>query len=205
MAKADQQSTSITWTWIRDIHPIVLEICGSPQYCGPWLVEQIANCRVRWRAKAKRSPNAPLDNFWQGSAPSIDFAECTATKLVPAPPGTVVGLVSITLLGLAVVREDIAIHDRLTVSPSVENRIEPSPPVGTAPAKRSMTTKSWIEAEIRQMKADGEIPAKITDFAMVLETRMETAAGLNRSIRPVSWRHIKNQLPLWGFWPIDRI
>jgi hypothetical protein len=107
MAKADQQSTSITWTRIRDIFPIVLEICGSPQYCGPWLFEQIANCRVRWQAKATRPPDEPLDNFWQGSPPSIDFEQCTATKLVPAPPGTVVGLVSITLFGLEVVREDI--------------------------------------------------------------------------------------------------
>jgi len=106
MAKADQQSTSITWTWVRDIYPIVLEICGSPQ-CGPWLAEQIANSRVRSRAKATRPPDEPLDNFWQGSPPSIDFEQCTATKLVPAPPGTAAGLASIILLGLAVAREDI--------------------------------------------------------------------------------------------------
>jgi hypothetical protein len=106
MAKADQQSTSITWTWVRDIYPIVLEICGSPQ-CGPWLAEQIANSRVRSRAKATRPPDELLDNFWQGSPPSIDFEQCTATKLVPAPPGTAAGLASIILLGLAVAREDI--------------------------------------------------------------------------------------------------
>jgi hypothetical protein len=204
MAKAKLEPTSITWTWVRDIHPLILEICGSPQYCGPWLVEQIATSRVRWRAKATRPPDEQLDNFWLGSPPSVDFARCTATKLVPAP-GTVVGLVSITLLGLAVAREDIAIHDRLIAPPSVENRIEPSPPISTAPAEQSITTQSWIEVEISQMKADGTIPAKITDFAKALEGRMETAAGLNRSIRPVSWRYIKNQLPVWGFWPIDRI
>jgi hypothetical protein len=86
------------------------------------------------------------------------------------------------------------------------SRIEtPSQPVSTAPAEQSTTTKSRIEAEIRQMKTDGKIPAKVTDFAKALKGRMETAARLNRSIRPVSWRYIKNQLPGWGFWPIDRI
>jgi hypothetical protein len=106
MAKAKLEPTSVTWIWVRDIYPLILEICGSPQYCGSWLAEQIAAGRVRWRPKATRPPNEPLDNFWQGSPPSIDFAECTATKLVPAPPGTVVGLASITVLGLEVVRED---------------------------------------------------------------------------------------------------
>jgi hypothetical protein len=67
------------------------------------------------------------------------------------------------------------------------------------------TTKSWIEAEVRRMKSDGEIPARISDFAKALERLMHTAARLGPSIRPVGWRHIKNQLPNWGLWPIDRI
>jgi hypothetical protein len=62
---------------------------------------------VRWRAKATRPGNEPLDNFWQGSPPTIDFKACTARKMVIAPPRTVVGFVYITLLGLEVVRENI--------------------------------------------------------------------------------------------------
>jgi hypothetical protein len=66
---------------------------------------------VRWRAKATLPPNEPLEDFWQGSPPSIDFAECTATKLAVLPSGAgAVGPYSITLLGLQVAREDIAIY-----------------------------------------------------------------------------------------------
>ena len=205
MAKAGRNSRPITWIWVRDIYPVVLEICGSPQYCGPWLVEQIATCQVRCRAKATLPPGEPLNNFWQGSLPSIDFAECTATKLVVAKTPGVVGLVAITLLGLQVVREDIAIPDGLTASSSVDQRTEPKLPVSAVSAEHSTTTKGWVEGEVRQMKADGEIPSRITDFAKALEARMQTAALLDRSIRPVSWRYIKNQLPVWGLWPIDRI
>jgi hypothetical protein len=106
MEKARQDLTSVTWTWVRDIYPLILqEICGSPQSCGPWLVKQIAADRVRWRSVDP--PNEPHDNFWQEPLPTIDFEECTATKLVVATTPGVVGLVSITLRGFQVVREDI--------------------------------------------------------------------------------------------------
>lgn len=123
MAKAQTKPTSVTWTWVRDIESLILEIYGSPQYCGSWLAEQIAADRVRWQAKATLPPNEPLDDFWQGSPPSINFAECTATKLVVHP--TEVALVSITLLGFQVAREDIiAIHASLIAPPTSESHTQ---------------------------------------------------------------------------------
>jgi hypothetical protein len=109
MAKAGRKLTPSpgTWTLVRDLEPLVLEICGSRSYCGPWLAKEIAAGRVRWRARAANSPDEPLDGPWQGPIPIIDLKDCTATKLVVAPPGTVVGICSVTLFGLEIVREDV--------------------------------------------------------------------------------------------------
>src|SRR6516164_4405964 len=108
MAKAQTKPTPVTWTFLENIYPRILENFGSPQICGPWLVEQISSSRVRWRAKATRPPDEPFDDFWQGSPSSIEinFAESMATKLVIAPAG-VMGFVDVVLLGLEVAREDI--------------------------------------------------------------------------------------------------
>jgi hypothetical protein len=71
------------------------------------LVEQIAAKQVRVRWRAVRPASAAVDDFWQGSLPTLDFADNSATKLVVAPPGTVVGVCPVTLLGVEVMREDI--------------------------------------------------------------------------------------------------
>jgi hypothetical protein len=97
------KTSSATWTWARDIEFLILEkICGSPQLCGPWLVEQITANRVR-----SRSENKAPDDFWQGDPSSIeiDFKNCTATKWAIHPTEAVP--YPIILFGLRVVREDI--------------------------------------------------------------------------------------------------
>jgi hypothetical protein len=70
-----------------------------------------------------------------------------------------------------------------------------------------INTKTWITTETRRMKADGQIPAdiSITDLAKKLAQRMEKAARSNQRIYPVRWGHIKNELPGWGLWPINKI
>jgi hypothetical protein len=158
MAKARQYLTSVTWVWVRDIYPVILDFCGSPQYCGPWLAEQIAAGRVRWRTKATRPPNESLGDFWQGSPPSIDFMRCTVTKMVVAPPGTVVGLVDVTLLGFEVVREDIEAfgapkhaQNRATLNrmPGIQDSLIP-PPLMDEPAERGQpaATESTDSASV---------------------------------------------------------
>jgi hypothetical protein len=149
MAKARQDLRSVTWTWVRNIYPLILEeICGSPQSCGPWLAEQIAAGRVRWRPKAVDPPNEPLDNFWQDPPPTIDFEECTATKLVVATTPGVVGLLSITLRGLQVAREDFE-------------------------ARRPMEPKAWFAAARHHHPRNaGE---SVTDYARRLHKIMDEA------------------------------
>jgi hypothetical protein len=180
MAKVETKPTPAR-AWARDFYPGILEICGSPQYCGPWVVKEIAARRMQWWCKATCPPNEPLDDFWQGSPPSIDFENNTATKLVVHP--TEATLVSITLLGLQFAHEDIATKSKTPAEP------EPT------------TAQGWIAAEARRMKIADEIPATITGFARALEKRM-TAARHNR---PVGWKYIKNNLPKWGLWPKSEI
>jgi hypothetical protein len=59
------------------------------------------------------------------------------------------------------------------------------------------------------MKKDNAIPANarllISHFAQLLEKSMDAAAKTDRSIRPVGWRYIKNQLPKWSLWPVESI
>jgi hypothetical protein len=204
MAKARQDLTSVTWTLIRDIYPLILEIWVSPQYCASWLAEQIAGGRVRWRTKATRPPDEPLDDFWQGSPPSIDFAECTATKLVPAPPGTVVGFFSVTLLVLEVAREDIeALGARMDEpaergQPAATESAVGASAGGTAQPVTVFSAKSWITNEVTQMRAAGEIIASHTALAEELAKRMKNAARISPAIRPVSQGYIRAQLYEWG-------
>jgi hypothetical protein len=84
--------------------------------------------------------------------------------------------------------------------------------LSSEPAKKTNTSLSpairWVTAEVKRMKAAGEISerTRITDFAKQLEVRMSKARDDgDKSIKPVGWRHIKNNLPSWGLWPIASI
>ena len=121
MAKAGQQST--TWIWIRDAESAILEFVGSPQDCGPWLVEQIVAGRVRCRAK--KSTAADDKNFWQSGTPHtaswpiVNFARCEARRDVFHGIDGANAFVPETLSGLAVVREDLeALGVVTTTSPA---------------------------------------------------------------------------------------
>ena len=109
----------------------------------------------------------------------------------------------------------IAIRDSQIAPPWKEGKNEtPHTHAGTKttdPAAQNnasnTATKTWITNEAQQMKEVGEIPAgiKITHFAQQLEKRMAKANRNDPSIRGVSWRYIKNELPGWGLWPISQI
>jgi hypothetical protein len=105
MAKAGRQSTSISWVWLRDAYPDILKICGSPPLCESWFIEQVIAGRLRWRAK--KSTAADNQKFWRNPSPTVDFAACSATRMVVAQSDAVLGFVTETLLGIEVVREDI--------------------------------------------------------------------------------------------------
>ncbi len=68
-------------------------------------------------------------------------------------------------------------------------------------------TSTWIAGEAHRLKVAGKIREgmRITDLARLLEKRMSDAADTDKSLRKVGWRHIKNNLPAWGLWPISLI
>ena len=68
------------------------------------------------------------------------------------------------------------------------------------------STKNWIVTEARRMKAAGEIKAniRITDLAKQPEASLKEAArDVDKPLKTVTWRHIRNELPAWGLWPIE--
>jgi hypothetical protein len=78
-------------------------------------------------------------------------------------------------------------------------------PLAITPEVSGNATKKWITNEAKDMKARGEKPIRITHFAQAFEKRMKEAAKNNSALRPVGWRHIKNMLPVWDLWPIEKI
>jgi hypothetical protein len=80
-------------------------------------------------------------------------------------------------------------------------------PEESAPKEEPSGAAAWIAAEAKRMKTAGEIPPdiRITNFARELEGRMKKAAEKNRSLRPVKWPYIKNNLRAWSLWPVSHI
>jgi len=81
------------------------------------------------------------------------------------------------------------------------------PDEGTRENEEVRGAGEWIAAEAKRMKDANKIPPdiRISEFARKLERRMQEAATTNKSLRPITWRSIKNGLRTWGVWPIDSI
>jgi hypothetical protein len=161
----------LTWAWPSKIKPLLLEICGSPQYCGRWLAEQIAAGRVRWQPKPPLPPELP-DDFWQSSPlPDIDLDECTATKLVPSTIPGVTGFARITVL-FQVVREDI---DECQITPAEpgDAQVEQAPDTPQKKNWRGPTLQKALKDAMEQiaknhlqgaeLPTEGEILTKLKD------------------------------------------
>jgi hypothetical protein len=164
MARADSKPTSVTWTPLCAAHPLIVKICLSPSEAGPWLVKQIAAERVRVRWRDVRPADPAVKDFWQGSPPTIDFADCSVTKLVVAPPGTVVGLCPVILLGVEVVREDLVEAQRPAFPSAIES-VTPEPVAMTAEQKRR-----WLRTAKRaRPRRPGETHRKWAEDMVTLQ------------------------------------
>jgi hypothetical protein len=76
------------------------------------------------------------------------------------------------------------------------------------PATNAGALPQWCAAEIKRMKAAGEVGGgtRITKLAELLADRLKKASKAgNTLIKPVTSGHIKNMLPTWGLWHIDSI
>jgi hypothetical protein len=156
VAKAARQPTTQTWSTLQAVHPLVIEICLSPSQAGPWLVEQIVAERVQVRWRGVRPAGASVDDFWQGSLPTLDFADNSATKLVAGPPGSGIMLGSIVLFGVEVVREEIEMLRPAAVMPvSVSSRL---------------TAKAWVAEAVehfprKSQEGPGDYAARLKRHA----------------------------------------
>ena len=74
-------------------------------------------------------------------------------------------------------------------------------------APKVNSAKVWITVDIKNMKAEGELPEgiRITTLAKALEKRMAAAVKAGHISHTVTWQHIKNELPSWGLWPLSKI
>jgi hypothetical protein len=76
------------------------------------------------------------------------------------------------------------------------------------PNTNASALPQWCAAEIKRMKAAGEIhdSIRITKLAELLADRLGKASKAgNTSIKPVTSGHIKNMLPTWDLWPMHSI
>jgi hypothetical protein len=176
MAKADD-GVSIS---LRDAKALLVSGYGSAQLAEELLVEELATGRMPWKYKIARDNSPTSDReFWR-FGPKVDYEESSArTMYVPGP--SYYGITVSRAHVVALLPEETGEHEEAAAS------------------------KVWIAAEARRMKAAGEIPTKITDFARDLARRMRKAADADRSIRPIKWESIRNMLPKWDLWPVTLI
>jgi hypothetical protein len=111
VAEAENSHTPETWETLQEVYPLVLKICLSPSRAGPWLAELIfvkKRVRVHWQEISSASTSAEI--FFRSSRlPELNFSDNSAeTWELPSRQSGVVGICPVTMLGIEVVREDIA-------------------------------------------------------------------------------------------------
>jgi hypothetical protein len=74
-------------------------------------------------------------------------------------------------------------------------------------APKIKSTAEWIEDDIKNLKTEGKLRnnIKITELAQTLANRMPAAVKAGHIHHKVGWRHIKNELPGRGLWPLSKI
>ena len=191
---AEVGNKSSTQIWLSEARALLAKgYGGASQLAEKLLREEGAAGRLPW-GYLRRNGDARDDEFWRFGR--INFEENSAfvgVTLFFAGPGVGHdgGLRSTEYLGIWVSRAYV-----LALLPKEPSEREEAHGAGT-----------WIVQEARRMKAAGEISdgIKITDLAKELERRMKAAAAIDRSLRAVGWRYIKNMLPVWGCWPVSSI
>jgi hypothetical protein len=178
---------------------LVTTVYLSSRYAEPILVKLLHKKLVRWRyeqvyglPRPGRTLAQEAENLWARRPWTVlvEWPESFAHKQLPMDDPSRSTKCSITVIGIRVAREDILKH---------------LPKLNSTAETAKLTTKEWVMAEAKRMKAAREIPDRISNFARELGRRMKAAAKENDSIKPVEWPHIKNELPGWGLWPSSKI
>lgn len=203
MAKPNKTSTTVVWIWLHDALMLAVSTFGSVVLAEERLRAWMASGQLRWSCMSFEGPDAediarlrqeekesivgyilPLAAYHKGDPAfwSADLAIWWDKNGAREKSGF-----GARALGIKVSRTDLA-----ALLPEEPREREQVHGAG-----------AWIAAEARRMKAANEIPPdiRITKFARDLEGRLQKAAAGDKSLRPITWRSIKNRLPEWGLWP----
>jgi hypothetical protein len=161
-------------------------------------------------------PSEPLDDFWygEGAPPKIDFAKCTATKMVVHPTEST--LCSIKLVFQIVPKdiEDIAIRDGLIAPPTSE--VEPTKAQSiatetesiteteplTLAAKKIIATRKFLKDQHTLMKEAGRgFPEREKEvIGRELHLLLKNAARTNHDLKSWEARSIVLRMNENGLW-----
>ena len=196
MAKAVAKS-------ITQSHAMALarEYLGNPKFVEREILKGLAAGEIPWRCvRFETSPHysgpGPGDpKFWEFDPNQLIYNE---------GPVLALNVRGIALEGDSARRIDGAAAYGIEFDRGALVRLKLLPAGAGA---KGVVTKDWITAEVKNMKADGEIlpDIKISDFARELEQRMEKAVRVGTVKKSVGWKYIKDCLPRWDLWPISSI
>jgi hypothetical protein len=134
MAKAvSKHIPPITWVSLKDARERAAKALVSAGHAERWIVNELAVGHVRWRVEASYPPGEPLDGFWQGPPPAVNWTDSSATKTVLAAGTTEIALTALTAY-FRLAWEDIAV--RLPANSITATGPQPSPKAWLADAKQ---------------------------------------------------------------------
>jgi hypothetical protein len=176
----------------------------SREYAERQLTKWLAAGKLCWRSdclegsKRNTDPGSGEPEFWRGiQVPLLQ---------IPAPPWPVLTRTTWLLIkwDQSCAWRDGYTFYRIAVAEADLTKLLPANGINEDDA---FTTKGFVTAEIKRMKAAGEIPNSIkkTDLARLIERKSNTAARRGEMAKPVKYRHIVNSLSDWGLWPISSI
>ena len=199
MAKANGKP--ITWILLSEAKARVASFYQSPEIAEQRLTQWLLAGKLRWRSecldgsKQNHDPGSGDPDFWRwptynptASNPGVTLPFLITWEQSKAWRDSCDGQHVYTFYRIEVAEDDLA---KLMPAGDVDGD----------------STKAWITAKVKDMKAEGEIPDGITKtkFAQLLEGQIKAAARRGDAVKPVGYRHIANSLELWGLWPISSI
>src|SRR6266852_3423547 len=216
MAKAADKAIT-SWVSLCGAKTMVTKVYQSPRIAERFLLQELAAGRIRWRGlepppplkngKQSSDPRSGDSNFWE-AVTRMDWAENWARYDVAVTRTNPVEnwircdvtmrtervvLRSYVLLRIEVALEDVARRLADVAAVDLNAILAPAGSEIRSPDSK-VDSKVWLMAEARRMKAAGAIPPGMskTDFARELERRMQEAAKVDRSIKPIKLRTIVN-------------
>jgi hypothetical protein len=206
MAKAVDKS--ITWILLSEATARVVSAYQSREFAERQLTNWLSAGELRWRSaclegsRRNSDPGSGDPEFWRGI--QVPLLQPPAPPWICLAPATW----SIIKWDQSCAWRDGYTFYRIEVAEADLTKLLPVDGINEDDAG---TTKAFVIAEIKRMKAAGEIPSICTkgkgktELAKLIVERVKIAVRRGVLTKPVDYRHIVNNLELWGLWPISSI